>query len=236
VLHVIVGILEMSTETRRKNKYGKKKVSSKSMGKRYYKAKYNPKWEPRTLTGPEKKWVDTNNTVTPPIGSAFNTTAAHFNAISQGTGGSANRVGLKVRMSSLKIRANILWNGGQTTNAPSQVRFVVVWDKQSNGALAARGDVFADATYFTSPINLTNAERFVVLIDEVSDIGDNGQFTVSWDAYRKFSMEAVYTNSSSIPNTGACIMFVAANSGSSDSTSAHFPAVEYYARMRYTDI
>lgn len=232
--HVIDKISDFDMSTQKKG-VTKKSTHQNAFKPKYpMKKKYNPKFEPKSATGPERKAFDVNSTVTAPIGSAFNTTGQLLNQVSQS---SAARVGNKIRIMKLHFRANILWQGGQTTNSPSQIRFVIVWDKQANQAAAVRGDVFTDGTTMMSAKNIINEERFVTLVDEVSEqIQSNGQFCVSFERFVKMNMEAVFNGSGTTPTTGSILLFVAANSDASDATSAHFPAVQYYSRIRYTDI
>lgn len=211
-----------------------KKTPKKKYDGKVYKKKYNPRFEPKTLTAPERKYFDLGSTLTCPIGSAFVVTPAHLSAPASGTG-TNQKIGGKICMKNLKVRANILWPGGQTTNSPSQVRFVIVVDKQANGSVATRSDVFQDGTLFVSPIKIDAAERFIVLADEISDQCTNGQFSVSWECFRKMSIEALYVSAASIPTTSAILMFVAANSDSADATTAHFPVVQFWSRLRFTD-
>jgi len=132
--------------------------------------------------------------------------------------------------------ANIIWPGGQTTSAPSQVRFVMVFDKQANGSVATRSDVFQDGTLFTSPIKIDCTERYVVIVDEISDqVASNGQFSVTFEAFRKMQLEAIFASAASIPTTGALLLFVAANSASTDAQTSHFPTIEFWSRIRFTD-
>ena len=75
-------------------------------------------------------------------------------------------------MRSLLIR----WNGclAQTSVAGSGLRMVVVYDKQTNGALPATTDVFA-ADQMSSPMNLANNRRFEVVMDEeIPCVGTGG--------------------------------------------------------------
>jgi len=218
-----------------KKSYQKKKKTSpvKSGGKKFRSRNYDPP----SKSSVEHKVVDTTSVLTCPIGSAFVSTPANLNAIAQNAT-SAGRIGAKVRCKNLKLRASILWPGGQNTSSPSQVRFVIVWDKQANGAVASRTDVFQDGTLWYSPMLYTNSERFVVLVDEISDqIDSNGQFAVAYECFRKFDLESVYAGATAVPaQTGALLLFVAANSDINDSTSAHFPAVQFYSRVKYTDL
>ena len=118
---------------------------------------------------PEKKWVDVPGTLAPPIGSAFVVTPLHLNPTSGGTGASNARIGSKINMTSLDVKFNIIWPGNQAVASPSQVRTVIVYDKQANAAAPSRGDVFADGTLWNSPRNLFNQDRFIILADEISD-------------------------------------------------------------------
>lgn len=214
------------TETKSKNSFKKR---------RYNKNKSPAFADASKICRPEKKVVDLNSTLACPIGSAFVVTPANLNALADGATASS-RIGARIRMKSVQIRANILWQGGQTLNAPAQVRFVVVYDKQANGAVATRSDVFADGTYSISPGRNSNDERFVTLIDEVSDPLANGQFSVNWSAYRKMELDAMYAGSgATIASTGALLLFAAAMGDSNDSTATHFPEIEFYSRVRYTD-
>lgn len=192
----------------------------------------------KLVTGPEKKWCDTVSTLTPPIGSAFVVTPAQLNLIT-GSVSPQNRIGCKILMRSLKLRANILWPGSQVISAPSQVRFVVVYDRQSNGSIATRTDVFQDGTQGYSPINLSNAERFLVLVDEYSEqIASNGQFAVTYECFRKMRLEPCYNSlaTDGVPRTGALLLFVSTNSDINDNTVGHFPTVQFWSRVRYTDV
>lgn len=195
----------------------------------------NPKFEPSRVLKPEVKTWSKFGGGTTLIGGAFNPTGVQLNDIPQGAGGSG-RVGIKVLNTSMQLRGNILWNGGQTNNAPSQVRFVVVFDRQSNNNAPGRSDVFLDGTLSLSPKNVNNNSRFVTLCDEWSDIGDNGQFTVTWECFRKMRLETIYgPGGVTTCATGGIFIFFAANSGSNDATTAHFPVVELYSTIKFSD-
>lgn len=187
------------------------------------------------LDKPEKKWFDVASTLATPLGSAFVVTPANLSGIPAGDTGSS-KIGSKVQYKSIHVRANALWGGGQTVNAPSQVRYVIVYDKQANGSLPARNDVFADGTLWNSDFNGNYKDRFIVLADVVSDqIQSNGQFCVSTEIFRSMDLEARGPNGGTIFSTGNICMFVAAASGWNDASSAHFPTIEFYSRIRYTD-
>lgn len=186
---------------------------------------------------PEKKHIDVFDTIACPIGSAFNVTPMHLNPLVPSVN-SSGRIGQKVLHKSLQVRANVLWPGAQTTNAPGQVRIVIVFDKQANGAIATRSDVFSTSTVGISTMLASNSERFITIVDEVTDQCSNGQFTVNWQAYRKLELSGDWATGGAtvIPQKGAFLMFAAAMSDTNDATAGHFPDIEVYSRIRYTDV
>lgn len=184
---------------------------------------------------PEKKWLDVTTTITPPIGSAFITAPVHLNGMTAGTSGSS-KIGAAIQMKSLHIRLNALWPGNQAINSPSQVRYVIVYDKQGNGAAPARGDVFTDGTVWFSAFNRNNQDRFICIADVTSDqIASNGQFCVATEIFRKMDLEARGPAGQTIFSTGNLYLFAATASSILDSTTGHFPSIELYSQLRYTD-
>lgn len=98
-----------------------------------------------------------------------------INAVQQGSG-SWNRVGRKIRMKSLRIKA--LLEFSNVTNpivGQNTVRMVVVYDKQPSSGVVPNFDTIfggtdqtgTEATTFLSNLRYDNTERFSVLKDEV---------------------------------------------------------------------
>ena len=79
-----------------------------------------------------------------------------------------DRNGRKIRVSSIQIRGFIRPSDNGT--APSCVRWMIVYDKQPNGALPTAGDVLRQLNG-TSMLNLSNRDRFRVLVDKQYAIG-----------------------------------------------------------------
>jgi len=87
------------------------------------------------------------------------------------------RIGSKISMQSLQIRGNVYLPGTTAVASnvlESDIRFVVVYDKQTNGAAPLWSDVFADlpasgtlASSSLSHVNPYNRDRFVILYDTV---------------------------------------------------------------------
>lgn len=149
-----------------------------------------------------------------------------LNAMAQGTT-SGTRVGRRITMKSFQYRVQFSGATGASSN-PNPIRVLVVFDKQPNGALAVATDILTSNT-FVSPINLNNADRFIVISDQVHESGAAGPST--GDCYRKLSLEAVYGgNAGTIAdiNTGAVLLLVA-------STGSASVTYNLYPRIRYTD-
>jgi len=156
---------------------------------------------------------------------------AMLNVIIQGTSATAQRIGRKVTMTSLLIRYNVLRTGD---NGPSQCRIVVIYDRQPTGVMPSATDVFA-ADYMVSPLNLSNSERFVVIIDELTDSFQSTSLNISGMRYRKMGLPAIYSgNGGDIAaiKTGAVYVF-AANNG--DQAGANTLTIDMATRIRYTD-
>jgi len=188
---------------------------------------------------PEKKWTDQVTTLSCPIGSAFVTTPAQLNPTTGGTGTASGRIGAKISMKSLQLRCNSIMSATLGTSpGPSAVRYVVIYDKQSNAAAPSRSDVFTDGTLWNSPLNLFNQDRFICLVDQIAQQDVIvGQYNCAFECFRKLDMEAVWpSGGTAYPNTGGISLWVSANGDWNDATSAHYPAVQIYSRIRYTDV
>lgn len=139
----------------------------------------------------ELKGVDTALTLSPII-STTSTNASSFtlNLIQAGNG-SWNRVGRKVSLQSIRIRATFLHQYAPVTTTTSlvgnSVRMVVVWDKQpSSGSVPTFDQIFGrtvqdgtESCLFMDSLRYDNTERFRVLRDKVMDTPINATTTVA---------------------------------------------------------
>ncbi len=92
------------------------------------------------------------------------------------------------------IQAKFLLTTG-TAGDNNLVRFLVVHDKQCNGAVFAAADLFLDASaqdILNSPLNLDNKHRFRVLLDQYVQINDAGVANHVWKMYKKLNMKIRY--------------------------------------------
>lgn len=97
--------------------------------------------------------------------------------VQQGAG-IPNRIGNKIALKSLRIRGNIQPTG--TQGAPQQQgRFMIVYDRQVNGAYPAVNNILSDITpsnvvapgTYLSSINPNFYDRFIVLCDKLFIVG-----------------------------------------------------------------
>lgn len=179
----------------------------------------------------EKKNVDTFFAVTAPASSVWSA-PTQLNVLAQGNT-AQTRVGRSCHFTSLQLRYNLIRSG---SNGPSQARILVIYDKQSNFSIPATTDVLQiDA--MVSPLSLTNSERFIVLMDELTDSFQSTSLNVSGTRYRKIGLPTVYNGSAGTSGqvaTGTVWLFVANNDVSTAGAVAL--NLDIYARMRFTDI
>ena len=130
---------------------------------------------------------------------------------------------------------SIQWRAiAQNSSGASQHRIVVIYDKQSNGALPALTDIFT-ANSFVSPMNLNNADRFVVIHDEITESIQSSSLNISSSRFSKCNLETIFTgNTGTITDilSGSLFMTIANNGGT---ITGVVTALDVYARVRYTD-
>lgn len=83
-----------------------------------------------------------------------------------------NRYGRRIALKSLHFHGIIQNNGNSNVNTHEYLRFLIVYDRQANGALPALSDILQNTdqqanntTSVFSDLNLNNRERFLILRD-----------------------------------------------------------------------
>lgn len=71
----------------------------------------------------------------------------------------STRVGRKCTIRSIQMRGSL---DLQSDTSSAYICLALVWDKQANGAYPAYTDIF-EVNHYTSPLNLANSGRFVIL-------------------------------------------------------------------------
>lgn len=210
------------------------KPGTVSTGGLRYKMNKTPKSliNPKTAKpGPEKKNVDITSTNTVVFGQ---TTAQvlTLNPIQPGNG-SNNRVGRGVQLQSISWR----WQGvlAGTTTGATPLRMLLVYDHQNNGQAVAATDILT-VDSITSPMNLANNKRFLVIADEEIDcVGTQGPQSWNSKGFRKLNLPMEFnsgvSNSITDIQTGAIIaLFYSAGT-----LLVASPSNQFYSRVRYVD-
>lgn len=119
---------------------------------------------PRGFSRQEWKFIDTA------VSQDLNTTPVLtlLNGLAPGNSAS-QRIGSKVSFMSLEFRWRARITG--TTGVVSNCRFLIVLDRQPNGAAIGAATDVLDAATTTSLRNLANRRRFKIMVDKVFTLG-----------------------------------------------------------------
>jgi len=108
---------------------------------------------------------------------------ALLNGSIQGLDAINDRIGRKIVIKRVLVRINISYsstNLSTSTGINDQsdvIRFVIVFDKQTNSALASYGTIFNTSGAYNAPLafrNVSFIERFIVLCDKTFSVGVTG--------------------------------------------------------------
>lgn len=167
-----------------------------------------------------------------------------------GSGSGVNqRIGRKITIKSAQVRGTLQIRSELAESdlfPDTAARIMLVYDTQTNGAIATSAQIFAPtgaSVTAWSPMNLDFRERFRVLADKqyavVSTYPSNG---ISIKMYKKMNLETTYnidTSPGAISqiNTGALYLIVVLSNTTDNSTNplTAYPRLSYHARLRYTD-
>ena len=188
----------------------------------------NPPFVPRSG---EKKNLDATSTATV-VAAGTQAVVLLLNAAVQGVT-PITYVGRSLRMKSLHIR----WLGSlaATTVGSSPLRMLIVYDKQTNAATPATTAVVA-ADNISSPMNLANNRRFLVLMDEeIPCVGDKGPSAWFVNRYRKLNLVTEFntTNGGTVADiTSGAIFALFWQNGNLITAD---PTNRLYSRIRFVD-
>jgi len=164
---------------------------------------------------------------------AFNVAANLLNGVANGSDAST-RIGRRTTMKSLLFKYSVSMVTAGTGGAC--IRFLIVYDKQANAAAPVITDVLLQ-NEFLSPNNLSNRDRFVTLVDEVSaPVSQNGDQAVCNVIFKRFELESLFNAGSAGTigdiTSGSVYLFVA----QSGNIAGGAPTIAYKTRIRYTDV
>lgn len=176
----------------------------------------------------EKKNFDVNSVLTLP---AFNTAWSNvipLNIIPLGNT-STTRIGRKINIRSLLFRCAT----SSTSGNPENARVLIVYDKQTNGVTPLAADILSNAVDTTSPMNLNNSERFLIIADFLTEQTQSGvENCLHKPEYRKINLDTMYgTNTGTIGDINTGGLFLLACGTDSVGTS-----LVYTNRIRYLDM
>jgi len=186
--------------------------------------------------GGEMKFVDTivNTNVTHSVSTFGNGTL--LNGLAVGSTAS-QRIGRKVTLKSLLIRYSFAVQNATTWATP--LRILVVYDKQANATAPAITDILLTDN-FNSQNNLSNRDRFVTLVDQITDNiggGDNAaNYVIADTLFKRINLETMFNdgNAGTIGDitSGSIYMFVAGTNRLNGADLLQDTKV----RVRYTDV
>jgi len=149
------------------------------------------------------------------------------------------RIGRKILMKSLLLRAEFQPNTAVNNSIGEQVRFIVVYDMQTNGAALTTTDLLTAAAT-NAPNNLNNRDRFRILVDKyfatppatfAAGVLANGTGTSKViKIYKRFNLETIYSGTTAVVGsiqTGSLHVFTLSGN--------QFVATEWVARVRFED-
>lgn len=163
-----------------------------------------------------------------------------LNGINQGTD-YTERIGRKVLMKSLLTRFTCFLNTGLAANvAGDVVRILIFYDSQTNAVTPNVADILS-STAFDAPMNLTNRDRFKVVLDKfilmpgyastAGALTGGSPIPKMINKYKKFNMDVIFGgtngNVGSIQTGGLFALLISSNNSASTTILS--------TRVRYTD-
>lgn len=143
------------------------------------------------------------------------------------------RNGRKIRLKSVLIKAEFYFLSPVQGNSP--FRWLVVYDKQTNGANPAATDILTVDTII-SPMNLTNSERFKVLADMHDELSSVSDGVLSMKRYIPLNLDTVFNTGTAGTvadiATGGLFLVVYANNLATSGTNY---TGQIYTRVRFVD-
>lgn len=183
--------------------------------------------------GKELKFIDVAAAPAPNAAAVTFANGVLLNGCIQGTE-AVNRIGRKIHMKSLYMRYSLRM--AATSTLGGCIRILVVYDKQANATAPAITDVLLEDA-FRSPNNLSNRDRFVVLVDHISEpISATGNYEVGDVIYRKINLESMFNtgNAGTVGDmtSGSVYLFVA----QSGAIGTAGPGINVRSRIKFTDV
>ena len=207
----------------------------------------------------EYKFVDVNlgtTTAATTLGAASGSSFVLLNGLQLGTS-AYQRIGNKIAMKSLYwsvafgLYSNDTDPAVDTGNNNVPVRFMIIYDKQTNGVLPTISDLLsgfsgignatARAIDVNSPNNLNNRDRFIVLADKRFVLQSNGASSRLVKKYKRLNTSVSYKSGATVDDvsdiTSGGLYYIAYRDGDLASVSDPAAVVTMTGdiRLRYQD-
>lgn len=173
----------------------------------------------------EKKNFDSTVTLTP-AGVNLWSQIVPLNIIVQGTS-QVTRIGRKIQMVSFSLK----YIFKSTAGTPGNIRIMVVYDKQTNGALPVVTDILLNNS-IVSHNNLNNSDRFITVCDVISPLQQNTLQPIFSTINRKINLDTMFSTTAGvitdITSGGLFVMMIPSDGLITDT-------VDIQTRLRFTD-
>lgn len=177
----------------------------------------------------EWKYIDTIQLATASVSAGALTL---INGCTQGDGPS-NREGTQIFIKSIQVRLRSEFNALDASAGP--MRFVIIQDKQPNGAAPTVGNIYSTATagVIDALRNLDNRKRFKILADRTYVMSQNGTPGFQDDIYLKKPITVQYNsgNAGVVSDISSNSVYILVASDQ----AANGPFTAFYARVRFTE-
>lgn len=148
-----------------------------------------------------------------------------------------NRIGNKIRVISLHLKATIELGGAAGT--ARDVRIIVIFDRQSNSLAPSFANIYSSQNAATNcMMDPSFFERYSTVIDKrITLVAGTDSDVGVIDEYRKLSNDSMYTSSGTAGYgniaSGSFTLFFVSNEAASGSNLID---CSYFSRLRYVDV
>lgn len=158
------------------------------------------------------------------------------NKVLQGATG-YNRIGNKIQIKSVHLKFTVRAAG--SSPGTNQMRYMVVMDRQPNGAFPLLSDILSDnistAPGFHSGINMANRDRYVVMRNQYRSFSPAATNTYVVDEYIRCKCDTTFKASgNTIGDISSGAIYFIAFAETSASTS-YVTLSDFHSRIRYLD-
>ncbi len=143
-----------------------------------------------------------------------------------------SRDGSSLKIVSISFKYILRVNGAATN---TQVRLILIHDKQTNQAIFAPADFLQDTSIndnLVSQRNLDNGHRFTVIMDRVFNLTATGKGSISGSFYKKLNLKLRYDNAAaaitSLTQSSLALMLIT-------NEASNVPSITHSIRLRYVD-